>query len=327
MATLIITNGDSAADLLAAAGRDGEILPWRDVLHEGRIRAGTLEENSAERAAFLAGQFDLPVEEVAATFAERDAVMRRHAAFDRIELWFEHDLYDQLQLVQILSFLADEDRSAGVVLVQADDFLGHQRPQTILRFAERARAIGEAELEIGDLVWADLAMPTPDYVVRRLGQPLNRLPFVAPALLRFLEELPGPNGLSRTEEAALAAIAAGTAALGRLFGAVLAKEQAAFMGDASFFAMLGALAFAEIPLIAGYTPVTGVDDPRETLALPTLELTEAGRAVLAGEADHVALNGLDRWWAGTRLKGRDVWRYERASTTLLPPSTGLQLHG
>ena len=56
-------------------------------------------------------------------------------------------------------------------------------------------------------------------------------------------------------------------------------------------------------------------------------LTEAGRAVIAGEADHVALNGIDRWLAGTRLKGRDVWRYERRQATLLPPETGFQSHG
>ncbi len=327
MATLIITNGDSAAELLDAAGREGEILAWRDVLHEGRISAGSLEENSAERSAFLASRFGLPLAEVAETFAERDAVLRRHAAFDRIELWFEHDLYDQLQLVQILSFLADENRGDGVVLVQADDFLGHQRPQTILRFAERARAVTEDDLDLADAVWADLAMPTPDYVLRRLDQPLDRLPFLAPALARFLQELPGRHGLTRTEETAMAAIAAGTAAPGRLFGAVLAKEEAAFMGDASFFAMLHDLAAAETPLVAGFAPISGVDDPRDRLSAPTLRLTEAGRAVLAGEADHVALNGIDRWWAGTCLKGRDVWRYERGENRLLPPGTGLQLHG
>ena len=38
MATLLITNGDSAADNLRAAGLppDGELLPWRDALHWGR---------------------------------------------------------------------------------------------------------------------------------------------------------------------------------------------------------------------------------------------------------------------------------------------------
>ena len=82
----------------------------------------------------------------------------------RIELWFEHDLYDQLQLIQILSFFADEHRTEGLRLVQADDFLGRQSAETILRFAERARAVGEDDLDLADHLWADLAMPTPEPV-------------------------------------------------------------------------------------------------------------------------------------------------------------------
>jgi len=41
--------------------------------------------------------------------------------------------------------------------------------------------------------------------------------------------------------------------------------------------------------------------------------------VLAGDEDHVALNGIDRWWAGTRLNGHDVWRYDRVKMSLVPP--------
>ena len=319
MATLIITNGDSAAELLRAAGRDDVILPWRDVLHEGPVVAGPLEKSSALRAAFLARRFGLDAGEVAAAFAERDAVLRRHTDFDTVELWFEHDLYDQLQLVQILSFFADQGRHEGIRLVQADDFLGRQRPATILRFAERAQAVDEEDLDLADRVWADLAMPTPDYVARRLNGPTDRLPFLEPALHRFLEELPARNGLSRTEATALAAIAAGTAAPGRLFGLVLSEEDAAFMGDLSFFALLADLVRAETPLIEDAVGANQTDDRIAWWQSARLALTETGEAVLAGDEDHVALNGIDRWWAGTRLDGRDVWRYDRTKMSLVPP--------
>jgi hypothetical protein len=42
-----------------------------------------------------------------------------------------------------------------------------------------------------------------------------------------------------------------------------------------------------------------------------LAITSFGRAVVAGDADHVATNGVDRWLGGTRLHGRvDVWRWD-----------------
>jgi hypothetical protein len=40
-------------------------------------------------------------------------------------------------------------------------------------------------------------------------------------------------------------------------------------------------------------------------------LTEAGRSVLDGAADHVSLNGIDRWIGGVHLVGRSVpWRWD-----------------
>ena len=201
MPDLIITNGDSAAGLLEAAGRDGTILPWRDILHEGPIVAGPIEACSRVRAEFLGRRFRLDPREIAADFADRDAIMRAHADFERVELWFEHDLYDQLQLIQLLSFFSDEGRTEGLVLVQADAFLGAERADTILRFAERARPVTEEDLDLADLLWADLAMPTPEAIARGMAEPTERLPFVAGAIGRFLEELPAPDEWSRSDRA------------------------------------------------------------------------------------------------------------------------------
>src|SRR2546423_12861085 len=95
MSELIITNGDSAANLLAAAGRTGRILPWRDVLHEGPILP-VLDACTMARVDYLSDRFRIERADVAADFGARDAILKAHAGFDRVELWFEHDLYDQL---------------------------------------------------------------------------------------------------------------------------------------------------------------------------------------------------------------------------------------
>jgi len=322
MADLIITNGDSAAELLAAAGREGTILPWRDVLHEGPVVAGPLAVCSAERVAYLSRRFRLPVAEVADTFAERDGIVQAHAAFDRIELWFEHDLYDQLQLMQVLAFFADAGRSDGVTLVQADDFLGAQTAGTILRFAERGgHDISGADLATARGVWTDITAPTPEAIAARVARPHPGFPFLVPALHRFLQELPAPgSGLGRTEQTALDGIETGTTQPPRLFQQTILQEEAAFMGDWSFFHLLDDLAFCEVPLIAGLAPpATAEIDDAARFRDVHLEMTMAGEDVLAGEEDHLALNGLDRWWGGTRLTGRDVWRYDRAAHVLVPP--------
>jgi hypothetical protein len=43
-----------------------------------------------------------------------------------------------------------------------------------------------------------------------------------------------------------------------------------------------------------------------------LELTDAGRAVLAGQADRVELLGIDRWLGGVHLQPDSLWRWDGA---------------
>jgi hypothetical protein len=321
MADLIITNGDSAADLLRQAGRRGTILPWMDVLHEGPTVSGPLDVCSQRRVEYLSRRFGLPEAEVAESFAERDEIMRAHASYDRIELWFEHDLFDQLQLLQVLAFFADTGRSDGVVLVQADDFLGRQRADTILKFAERARDITGVDLDIARAAWLDVAAPTPEAVARRADVAGPRFPFLAPALRRFLEELPAPaTGLGRSETTALDGIHGGERNAVSLFHDLIRQEEAAFMGDWSFFRLLDDLSFCEVPLIAGLAPPSPNDAGTDRYRAAELELTMAGEDVLTGEDDHVAMSGIERWWGGTHLSGHAAWRYERGARRLLPPA-------
>jgi hypothetical protein len=322
MAGLIITNGDSAADLLREAGRTETILPWRDVLHEGPITKTALADLSEVRVRFLAERFGLAEAEVAAEFAARDALLRRHASFDTVELWFEHDLYDQLQLVQLLAFFASERRQKGLVLVQADDFLGAQVARTILRFAQLARPATDADLDVGANVWTDLTAPTPRPIADRVARGgASPLPFLLAALRRFLEELPSPgNGLGRTEQTIVELIDDGASDPKTLFMRALRKEEAVFMGDWSFFHLMEDLAFAEVPLVGGLnTRHESEADPARFITR-RLELTMAGEDVLKGEDDHAALSGIDRWWAGTRLLGHNVWRFDRESQRLVPPA-------
>jgi hypothetical protein len=314
---LILTNGDVAADLLAEAGKPGLIVPWRDMLHEGPV-AADLDACTALRIAYLAGRYRFDAAELAASFLERDATLKDHGRFDRIELWFEHDLYDQLQLLQILAALAEARRTEGVTLVQADAFLGIETAATIVRFAERGRAVDAADLELARHAWTAIAAPTPEPAFALLAEETGRLPFLLPALRRFFEEMPEPgSGLGRTERAAILGIADGTHDAGQLFREVLAGEEAAFMGDLSFFGLLDDLAFCEVPLITGIP--RAADDAGDRFDEAELALTMAGEDVVAGEDDHVALSGIDRWWGGTHLAGRDPWRFDPARRRLLPP--------
>ena len=126
MTQLIITNGDQAADLLREAGIGDTILPWRDVLHEGPIPDADDTIFAKIRAQTLADGQIITEAKVIEDFKNRQEILNNHQQYDTIELWFEHDLYDQLQILQILDTLGRLNRINNVTLVQSPAYLSMQ---------------------------------------------------------------------------------------------------------------------------------------------------------------------------------------------------------
>jgi hypothetical protein len=325
MPDLVITNGDSAAELLAAAGVTASIVAWRDVLHEGPLRSDlSLEQLSDFRATFLGERFGIDFADVRAGFGARDAIMRKQEMYDRVTIWLEHDLYDQLQLLQILTFFANEGRAEGLVLVQADDFLGTQTPATILQFNKRAVSLDLPMLGVAQRIWNELCESTPEAIARRLKSIPDSFPFLGAALRRFLAELPSPgSGLSRTEATIVENVAGYEVTPAHLFRMALSTEEAAFMGDWSFYRVLEDLAFAAEPLVQGLVgrfPTLGTEAQRDEYLHAPLQLTAHGANVHGGATDNLSVNAIDRWWGGTHLLGHSCWRWDRAESRLISPS-------
>jgi uncharacterized protein DUF1835 len=319
---LIITNGDSAADGLRAAGIAAEILPWRDMLHDGPVPALPLEQLSAVRARWLAQESAPAGANVDGAFRARDATLRNHAAYERIELWFEHDLYDQLQLIQILDALSE--RSDRLFLVQADDYLGPMSVESLRALDGTARPVTAAQMSAARAAWAAFTADTPEGLAAIAAEP-SSLPFLPAALRRLLAELPDlDSGLSLTERRIVAALAEESSTVGHVFKTTSEQEEARFLGDAAFFHRIDLLAFSPTPLIAGVPfPSSrcrgGPENPNYgTFARSKITLTEAGRASLAGRFDHAAENRIDRWLGGTHLTPQNLWR--RNEIGIMPPA-------
>lgn len=224
---LHITNGDCAVAVLTRVV-SGTILPWRDVLHEGPVRAGfPLEELSRERAAFIAAAGWGALSEVEKEFEARDAAFRRAGEHDEIVLWFEHDLYDQLQLIQVLDGLAAL-RGPQISLVCEAEYLGTMLPERAAELFELRNPLVRRHFQEAQAAWAAFRSPDPRDLEKLKTA---SLPFLAAALRRHLEEFPWTtDGLSRTERRILDALRGGPLPFPQLFRAV--EEDPAFLGDA-----------------------------------------------------------------------------------------------
>jgi hypothetical protein len=304
---LHVTNGDVVVGMLAASGLPGDRLAWADVLHEGPVRAGLSDEElRIERASFLTAG-GRPENEVLAQLEGRDARLAEAAGREEIVLWFEADLYDQLQLLQILDRLVP----VGVELICIGDHPSHERfsglgeldSHDLPPLFEARETVTGTQVEHSRRAWAAFREPTPEALARLREGDLSALPFLAAALTRLLEDLPWTtDGLSRTERSLLAPLAERPAGSADLFRAHMAAEERPFLGDVWALRHLDQLC-AKPRLARRHGDA--------------FDLTDDGRAVLAGDLDAVELHDLDRWLGGTHLRSPDnVWRWDPAERSV-----------
>lgn len=327
MSTLIITNGDAAAEKMREARINAEILCWRDILHEGPVpHTDTLEELSSIRADYLAWRGWGDADAIRDVFAERDGAMRALGQYSDVMLWFEHDLYDQLQLLQILDILSQDPASARrCSLIQTGTDIGTEQAQRLRMHLKLKQPVNEGHLSLAHAAWSAFRDPSPERWVALLRYDTSPLPFLRASILRHLEEFPGAaNGLSRSETFILRHIRLGVAAPMDLYAAFQDSEETPFMGDWSFFAILDSLASGAAPFVFGlkggpYSPYFD-EDQRAVYFGSELRLSGLGMTTIDGKKDAIAFRRLDRWMGGVHLSNDRCWRWDGGARRLVAPN-------
>lgn len=298
---LHVVNGDTTAAALREAGVVGDIVVYADVLHEGPVPPDDdLEWWLSIRAHYLASNGWGEEAKIAAELKERRHRLELFRDYDDVVLWYEHDLFDQLLLICLLTWWWRRAPMDPPSLVSPADYLGPMASAQLRDQLAKRERVTEAQLVLAADAWRAFTADDPRELVR-IVQHENTvaLPHLQGALRRLLEEYPSTrNGLGRTEQQILEIIAQSPLTPFDLFGANAKREERVFMGDAVFFLRLERLLHGPHPLL---------ERPLEDGAL---QLTYRGKRVLSGAADDVELNDVDRWIGGVHLTRTSSWRWD-----------------
>lgn len=314
---LHVANGSSTTGLIEAAGIPGARSLWADPLYEGPVPGGLNDQELLEvRARYLAGpggQADVaPVNDL----RNWRGVLERHQEFEELVLWFEHDLFDQLNLIQLLTWIRERLPPAKrVTLVCIGSFPGHPLFKGLgeLSAGELGSLLGtrqpvsDEQYALAQRAWQAFREPTPEPLDALRRTNTSALPYLARSLERFLQEYPWTaGGLSRTERRLLELASDGPVDLARAFPRMHDGEDAYYVTDLSLAGLAESLSRTSPPLL---TLAPGRDPAR--VLHKSVTLTAFGRAVLAGEEDRIAACGMDRWLGGVHLRsGADGWRWD-----------------
>jgi len=317
-----ITDGESVAGTLRESRAAGEVSTYGDLMYEGPAPASLDPEGWRNaRARFMVDSGYATPEEARQYLKACDDTLAAALRHEDVVIWLDHRLSDQLILIKMLDWFSRRHLGAmKLSLICIDRFpgldhfvgLGELTSNQLASLAETRLPVTDAQFRTAQAAWKTFTSPDPSAVERFLQTDTSALPFIASALRRHLEQFPSVDcGLSRTERQALSALHEGGPLSGRrLFVAVQRLEEQIFMGNVSFYRQMEELSSVRHPLVR-------ISDTAQ-LGLGEVTITDAGRNVVESRADHIELNGIDRWLGGVHLQGQTAaWRWDRTSARIV----------
>ncbi|HEX9652167.1 MAG TPA: RNA polymerase subunit sigma-24 [bacterium] len=319
---LHIVNGDSSADVLQATKMPGDIQPWREALMAGPAPQGlSPQEWIATRARFLSQDSGQDLEYCTNALNEQDKVLTSYSRYDEVILWFEYDLFCQVNLLYLLNWFSRKKLARTTLsLICINSFpgmigfrgLGQLSPPQMASLFDQRQPVSSEALRLAQQAWGAYCSPEPKELNRLVNADTSVLPFLKNALLAHLKRFPSlANGLGKVENTALDIIAGGINEFEALFCIFSELEPAFGLGDLQFWGSLKKMISCKEPLIE----ITGRDNQEKTLSFGDLphaafELTKFGERVWQGQADFIETNGVDEWLGGVRLADRqNHWRW------------------
>jgi len=159
---LHITNGDSFTDRLKTLPIKGDIITWREMLCEGKTLSTVGSESFWKtRFDFLNKNYKVSKSWFVEKTLKEYRSLCNHKQQDRIVLWFEYDLFCQINLLAVVSWLKTHRRHAEISLVccgKEDDSntlytLNQLNDGQLMALYENRLLLTQDDMEYADYVW------------------------------------------------------------------------------------------------------------------------------------------------------------------------------
>jgi hypothetical protein len=324
---LHILNGSSTEGTLRQSSIRGEFFSFQDTLIAGPAPAG-LDESAwrRTRAAHLSQNYGVDIRECESDLLKQSEMLASSTNHDEVVLWFEHDLFCQLNLLYLLNCFSAFDLShTKLSLVNIGAFpgrenfrgLGELNPTELASLFPKRQNVSVDELQLARVAWEAFCSPEPTTIESMLNTNTSALPFLSSAFVAHLHRFPTTrNGLGQIQNRSLELIDRGREKFVDLFVEFMNIEAVYGLGDVQVWLTLVGLASAKTPLLIRANG-NGISQPTNDVAPKTVfKLSDAGKAVLRGEADFVKLNEIDEWLGGVHLQRNEVWRWDEETGRL-----------
>lgn len=237
-----------------------------------------------------------------------------------VVVWIAHGLPDQLLLALVVYLFDRLDIDVAkiwvVQLVKSPHYdhvtnIGYLRPEQIQAACPQPRTLTTKEIKELRHAWRVFTSSDPSDLSKYISED-RPLPLLHDALSQLVDRYPDrQTGLSIWDHALLYYAAEkgpkAVSAIGNVMGHV-GSERLDYVNDDYLFPRLMSLGRSDL-----HSPLIKITGSSQIMRVYRVTITPFGEKVLAGEANHVEVNGIDDWVGGVHLssaEGNIVYRDE-----------------
>ncbi len=159
---LHITNGDCFTQRLNTLKLKGDVITWREMLCEGKTLNNVGSESFWKtRFEFLNKHYRVSKSSFIEKTLKEYRSLCNHKQQNKIVLWFEYDLFCQVNMLAIISWLKNNRKYAEISLVcsgkvnETDKLFGLNElsDEQLLKLYETRKVLTQDDIEYADYVW------------------------------------------------------------------------------------------------------------------------------------------------------------------------------
>jgi len=260
---LHITNGDSTTNYLQSLNFKGEFITWREMLCEGKTSIDVGSETFWKtRFDFFKSAYKVSKKKFIDLTVKEYRNLCQTKNQKEIVLWFEYDLFCQINMIAIVSWIKRYRKGEKVTLVCSGDVegnskrlgLGELNKEQIHQHFENRVELTQDDIEYADYIWQLYCSDSPLRLEAVYNfNPMSPFIYLRDALDIHLQRFPSiENGLNVVENY-IVDIAEKTKPTSKrqLVGNLLKNQETLGFGDSQYFQKLDKLK----PLFTSFHPV------------------------------------------------------------------------
>jgi len=269
---LHITNGDSFTERLKPLKLKGDIITWREMLCEGQTLTNVGSESFWKaRFEFLNKNYKVSKSWFIEKTLKEYRSLCNHKQEDKIVLWFEYDLFCQVNMLAVLSWLKTHRKYAEISLVcsgkedNTDKMysLCDLDNEQILDLYENRTILKQDDIEYADYVWQLYCSDNPIRLENLSDYKDYQFDYLSDAVQNHLMRFPSiKNGLNQMENNILQlSVDKKPTSKKALLGTMLENQKGLGFGDLQYERAINRLK----PLFTSFNPVKLTKKGKEIL--------------------------------------------------------------